>query len=164
MPQHRKSPEALRKAASGTSPRQRIFCQDGGGCPRGQKDGDGKKERREPCFASLSLPQRSDSPKQVQQIKGCIQRPRSWRRHLTAQRVKGRHDRKASTSAEGHGAPGNPGKQQYPYLDAEALGLDEGQRYVLIILPGFTDKVHFLAEVFLEVLLRGGVHHCGFDL
>lgn len=56
------------------------------------------------------------------------------------------------------------GKQWYPYLDAEALGLDEGQRYVLVILPGFTDEVHFLMEVFLKVFLRGRVHHCGFYL
>lgn len=52
----------------------------------------------------------------------------------------------------------------YPYLDAEALGLDEGQSYVLVILPGFTDEVHFLPEVFLDVLFRSRVHHCGFDL
>ena len=58
----------------------------------------------------------------------------------------------------------NLGKQQCPYLDAEALGLDEGQRYVLVILPAFTDEVHFLAEIFLQVFLCGGVHHCGFYL
>lgn len=52
----------------------------------------------------------------------------------------------------------------YPYLDAEALGLDEGQGYVLVILPGFTDEVHFLTEIFLDVFLCGRVHHCGFDL
>lgn len=51
-----------------------------------------------------------------------------------------------------------------PYLEAEALGLDEGQRYALVILPGLTDKVHVLTHVLLDVFLRGRVHHCGFDL
>lgn len=61
-------------------------------------------------------------------------------------------------------SPRPPEKQQCPYLDAEALGLDEGQCYVLVVLPGFTDQVHFLTEVLLKVFLCGRVHHCGFYL
>lgn len=51
-----------------------------------------------------------------------------------------------------------------PYLDAEALGLDEGQCYVLVVLPGFADEVHFLTKILLKVFLCGRVHHCGFYL
>lgn len=74
---------------------------------------------------------------------------------MTAQHVEGGDQRPPSLQG---GSSGNP------YLDAEALGLDEGQRYVLVILPGFTDEVHFLAEVLLKVFLRSRVHHRGFYL